>query len=74
MNAKLEQRAIKKFPRSKKSEAVEIHCRLFQVFQEDEDQFSRFYELIRAFKTECTSMLDEDRAERPRFNQIDSKS
>jgi hypothetical protein len=70
MNEKLEQRIIMKFLWSNGTNPVEIHSRLLQACQKDVYTLSSVYEWIRAFKTGSTSVLDEHRAGRPRFDNI----
>jgi hypothetical protein len=45
----------------------------FEAFQEDPQTLSTVGEWIRAFKTGCTSVLDDARAGRPRRYHIDSR-
>jgi hypothetical protein len=72
MNAKVEHRVIIKFLLNEREDATEIHDKFLRASQEDAYTFSSVYEWIRAFKMGQTSVLDEHRAERPRFDHIDS--
>jgi hypothetical protein len=73
MDAKMGQRVIITFLSSEGVDAIEIHSRLLQVFQEDAYTISGVYEWIRAFKTGRTSVTDEHRAGKRRLDHIDSK-
>jgi hypothetical protein len=72
MNAKVEQRVIIKFLSNEGADAIEIHHRLLQAFQEDVYTLSNVYEWIRVFNTWRTIVWDEHRAGRPRLDHIDS--
>jgi hypothetical protein len=73
MDAKAEQCIIVKFLLNESSDAIEIHHKLLQQFQEDVYLLLSAYEWIKVFKTEFASVVDEHRGEWPRFDHIDSK-
>jgi hypothetical protein len=62
-----------KFLLSEKRDAVEIHSKIVQAFQEDGYTLSSVYEWIRVFKTGSINVLDDARVGRPRLDHIDSK-